>query len=395
MSKATVVILSIVHEGLTVSQAARAHGFSRTHIYRLLTRYQEGGLQALEARKPVAKSFPHRTPHDLRERIIELRTWLTSQGLDSGPVSLQWYLEQEGRTPPSTSTIRRILLDAGLVVPQPKKRPKSSLIRFEAAQPNETWQADVCNWTLADGTKIDILDWLDDHSRLLLDISCHRSVNGDTVVTRFTKLIRTHGTPYSTLTDNGMVFTARFTGGINVLEHLLASHGIRQKNGSPGHPQTQGKIERFHQTLKNYLRKQPPAHTLRELQQQLRTFQTIYNHQRPHRSLGRNTPAQAYATGIKASPNLPPVDNAWRIRHDHVDKDGKVSFRRAGKMHHLGVGKTHQKTPVIIHADQTHATVANERTGEVISQHLIEPDKAYWRNQLQPPGRWPKKKSVT
>lgn len=91
MSQATVLILSIVHEGLTVSQAARAHGFSRTQIYRLLTRYQEGGLQALETRKPVAKSFPHRTPHHLSERIIELRTSLTSQGLDSGPISLHWH----------------------------------------------------------------------------------------------------------------------------------------------------------------------------------------------------------------------------------------------------------------------------------------------------------------
>lgn len=394
MSKATVVILSIVHQGLSVSEAARVHGFSRTHIYRLLERYRSGGLEALQPRKPIAKTNPHKTRPELATRIIELRQRLSAEGLDSGPVSLQWYLAQEGHTPPSTSTIRRILTKAGLIVAQPKKRPKSSLVRFEAAQPNETWQADVSNWHMPDGRRIDILDWLDDHSRLLLGISCHESVTGQTVVTEFTRLIDHYGTPYSTLTDNGQVFTSRFTGGINALEHLLAHHGIRQKNGSPGHPQTQGKIERFHQTLKRWLKAKPQAATLEQLQDQLDEFREIYNKHRPHRALGRRTPHQAYQAGIKASPNLPPRDNAWRIRRDHVDKDGKVSYRRAGKMHHLGIGRRHRHTPVILHADQTHVTVANEHSGEVLSVHIIEPDKTYWRNQLTPAGRWPKNKTT-
>lgn len=391
MSKAKVVILSIVHQGLSISEAAKVHGFSRTHIYRLLARYKKGGLNALEPRKPIAKTSPHRTSQEVTQRIIELRQHLTSQGLDSGPVSLQWYLEQEGHTPPSTSTIRRILTRAGLIIAHPKKRPKSSLTRFEAAQPNETWQADVANWHLPNGNRIDILNWLDDHSRLLLGITCHQSVTGKTVVEEFTRLINHFGPPFSTLADNGQVFTSRFTGGTNAFEHFLAALGITQKNGSPGHPQTQGKIERFHQTLKNWLRAQPQASTLEELQHQLNQFQKIYNQQRPHRALGRRTPDQAYNQGIKASPTLPPKENAWRIRHDHVDKDGKVSYRRAGKMHHLGIGRKHRHTPVLIHADQTQITVANETTGEILSQHIIDANKTYWRNQLKPPRRWPKK----
>ena len=390
MSKAKVVILSIVHQGLSVSEAAAVHGYSRAHIYRLLERYNQGGIDAVEPRPPIAKTQPHKTPEALRNKIIDLRTSLTESGLDAGPISIQWYLQRENITPPSTSTIRRILHDAGLIVAQPQKRPKAASLRFEAAQPNETWQADVVHWYLADGTRIEILDWLDDHSRLLLSLTCHHTVTGQRVVDTFNHLITTYGPPYSTLTDNGQIFTSRSTGGKNAYEYLLASHGIRQKNGRKNHPQTQGKIERFHQTLKQWLRAKPRPETLQELQTQLDELRHHYNHTRPHRSLKGNTPHEAYTAGLKATPDQPPLSHAWRIRHDHVDKDGKVSLRRAGKMHHLGIGKTHQHTPVLILVDKASVSVTNEHTGELLSQHQIEPEKTYWRNQLRPPGRWPK-----
>jgi len=119
-------------------------------------------------------------------------------------------------------------------------------------------------------------------------------------------------------------------------------------------------------------------------------FRNLQHPPTPPRHRTANT-----ATGLRqrtqSQPLLPPVHNAWRIRHDHVDKDGKVSFRRAGKMHHLGVGRQHRRTPVTIHADTNQDTVANEHTREVLSQHHINPDKACWRNQLKPVGRWPKK----
>ena len=389
MSKAKVVILSIVHQGLSVTEAAAVHGYSRTHIYRLLERYNTGGIDAVEPRPPIAKSQPHKTPEPLREKIIELRTSLTEMGLDAGPISLQWYLQREGLPAPSTSTIRRILHQAGLIVAQPQEKPKSATLRFEAAQPNETWQSDVVHWYLENGTRIEILGWLDDHSRFLLSSTCHHSVTGQRVVDDFTKLISTFGPPYSTLTDNGQIFTSRSTGGKNAFEYLLAKHGIRQKNGRKNHPQTQGKIERFHQTLKQWLRAKPRPETLQELQQQLDQLRHHYNHTRPHRSLGGKTPHEAYESGIKATPDQPPITHAWRIRHDHVDKDGKVSLRRAGKMHHLGVGRTHRHTPVLILVDKTSVTITNEQTGELLSQHQIDENKSYWRNQLRPPGRWP------
>ncbi len=201
----------------------------------------------------------------MRARIIELRRTLTGQGSDAGPVTIGWHLEQEGLPEPSTSTIRRILHDAGLVTPEPRKRPRSSWIRFEAAQPNETWQSDFTHWRLADGSDVEILNWLDDHARYLLSCTAHAPVTGEIVVAAFLTATAEHGVPASTLTDNGRVFTARFGGGRNAFEYVLPLLGVRQKNGAPGHPQTQGKIERFHQTLKRWLRQQPAAATLADL----------------------------------------------------------------------------------------------------------------------------------
>jgi transposase InsO family protein len=188
---------------------------------------------------------------ELRERIVELRRDLVARGLDAGPATIAWHLERESIGSPSTSTVRRVLLAAGLVVPEPNKRPRSSWIRFEAAAPNELWQSDFTHWRLADGTEVEIISWLDDHSRYLLACSVCTAlgrVSGDDVVATFTAAGDTHGFPAATLTDNGAVYTSRFTGGRNNFEYLLAYLGIRRKNGSPAHPQTQGKIERFHQT---------------------------------------------------------------------------------------------------------------------------------------------------
>lgn len=389
MSKQRVVVLSIIHQGLSVTEAAKTHGYTRTHIYTLLRRYREGGLEAVEPRSSKPKSSPHSTSEALRTRIVQLRIALERNGLDHGPVSLQSYLAIEGFTPPSTSTIRRILHQAGLVVPEPRKRPKSSYLRFEATQPNETWQSDFTHWRIADGTDIEIINWLDDHSRQLLSITAHRRITGEIVVDSFTANINEYGPPQSTLTDNGVVYTARFTKGKNAFEYLLATLGIIQKNGKPYHPQTQGKIERFHQTLKKWLDKQTPASNLDELQTQLNEFQNIYNKARPHRALNGKTPDQVYSAGIKAGPAKESIAYDWRIRHDKVDKAGKLTLRRAGKLHHMGVAKEHSGKHVLMLIDRTTVMITHQETGEVLSKHLIEPEKNYWRNQLRNPGRWP------
>jgi transposase InsO family protein len=253
MSKARVAVLKVITQQLTASQAAANYGYSRRHLQRLLARYREGGIDAVDPRPRRPLTSPQATAPQVRERIVELRLQLTTDGLDAGPVTIAWHLEREGHPTPSTSTIRRILHTAGLITPEPRKRPRSSYLRFEAAQPNECWQSDFTHWRLADGTDVEILNWLDDHSRYLLSCTVHTPVTGDAVVDTFLTTSNQHGLPASTLTDNGRVYTARHGGGRNAFEYLLAALRITQKNGKPNHPQTQGKVERFHQTLKRWL----------------------------------------------------------------------------------------------------------------------------------------------
>ena len=165
--------------------------------------------------------------------------------------------------------------------------------------------------------------------------------------------------------------------------------GIRQKNGSPGHPQTQGKIERFHQTLKRWLTARPAATNLLELQQQLTAFSAHYNERRPHRALDRCTPGQAYRQAPKALPAGPGAQHHYRLRYDRLDAKGHMSLRRGGRMHHLGIGYAHARKRVLALADEHQITVVELQTGEVLSTHQIDPGRGYWRNTQRQPGRWP------
>lgn len=388
MSKARVAVLKVITKQLTVTQAAAEYGYSRRHLQRLLARYREDGIQAVDARSRRPHSNPHATPDEVRDLIVQLRLQLTAEGMDAGPVTIAWHLEQRGHRPPSTSTIRRLLHAAGLITPEPRKRPRSSYRRFEAAQPNECWQSDFTHWRLAEGTDVEILNWLDDHSRYLISCTAHTPVTGDTVVDTFVAAGNEHGFPASTLTDNGRVYTARHSGGKNAFEYLLTALRIVQKNGKPNHPQTQGKVERFHQTLKRWLAHQTPAATLPDLQDQLDRFRETYNQQRPHRQLARRTPATAYTTLPKAVPAGGPHGH-YRLRYDRVDDWGKISMRRAGRIHHLGIGYTHRGTRVLAIADNTDITVIALDTGEILSTHHIDPNQHYWRNTQKAPGRWP------
>jgi transposase InsO family protein len=389
MSKHRVAVLKVVSAQLSVTAAAFESGISRGHLHRLLRRYREDGLEAVEPRSRRPRTSPGRTPDVVRDRIIALRIELTARGLDAGPATIAWHLGREGLHAPSTSTIRRVLHAAGLVVPEPRKRPRSSWIRFEAAAPNEVWQSDFTHWRLADGSEVEICSWLDDHSRYLLACTVFRRVGGDDVVATFTAAGDAHGWPAATLTDNGAVYTSRFTGGRNSFEYLLAYLGIRQKNGAPGHPQTQGKIERFHETLKRWLGRQPAATDLAGLQAQLEAFRLAYNEQRPHRAVGRATPGEAYRATPRALPSGSGGRGHFRLRYDVTDSKGAITLRRAGRLHHLNLGAAFARRRVLAIVDEHEVTVVALDTGEILSTHLIEPDRRYWRNQRRDPGRWP------
>jgi len=379
-----VIVLAITHQGLTKQEAANKYKVSRRWIDKLLQRYAEDGLEALEPKKRTPKSNPRATPPHLIEAVKQMRYELETLGLDAGPHSIHWHLNNQKVTPPSTATIRRILLRANMITPQPRKRPKSSYIRFEAQQPNETWQSDFTHWKLKNGTDIEILNFLDDHSRYLLACKACRPVTGDAVVDVFLQCVETYGPPQTTLTDNGFVYTSKYRGGKNRFEYTLAQLGIKQKNGSPNHPQTQGKIERFHQTLKNYLAQQPKATNIEELQKQLDKFQTIYNQHRPHTSLKRQTPHQVYNNTIKATPIKNVLEEHYRVRYDRLDETGKVTLRRAGKLHRLGVGRANKGERVILLIDNTHVTVTHQTTGEILGEYKIEPTATYWQKIKNP-----------
>ena len=278
------------------------------------------------------------------------------------------------------ATIYRILGRHDLITPAPKKRPRSSYIRFEAEQPNECWQSDFTHYPLADGTDTEILSWLDDHSRYALRITAHQPVTAIIVRDEFRRTINDHGTPASTLTDNCMVYTVRFAtgpGGRNAFEAELHRLGITQKNSRPNHPTTCGKVERFQQTMKRWLDQQPAPPTLHELQTLLNTFRTIYNNERPHRSLPhRATPAVIYQARPKATPTGHD-DSHYRVRHDRVDTSGVVTLRVNGRLHHIGIGRTHAGTCVILLVQDLQIRIVNAATGELLRELILDPTRDY------------------
>jgi hypothetical protein len=200
-------------------------------------------------------------------------------------------------------------------------------------------------------------------------------------VATFRQAIATHGIPFSTLTDNGLVFTTRFAHGgrtsRNALETELVKHRVRQKNSRPNHPTTCGKVERFHDTIKRWLRARPAATTIIELQHQLDEFIDIYNHHRPHRSLPHKaTPATIYNTRPKAGPGEHDLDTEFRVRHDRVN-NGRVTLRINGQLHHIGLGRPLDGTPVILLIDHLDVRVIHATTGEIIRALTINPEHRY------------------
>ena len=186
------------------------------------------------------------------------------------------------------------------------------------------------------------------------------------------------------MTDNGSVYTSRFTHGHNDFELLLTSPRITQKNGHPGHPQTQGKIERFHQTLKRWLHHAPAPHPWPSMQTLLDTFRRIYNTQRPHRAYHPAPHQAGLHRPPKAAPRRITPTVHFRIRHDTVDQFGKLTLRHASRLHHLGTGRTHAGTPVLILVTTTTVTVISKTDHQLIASHTIDPDRNYWRNQEKP-----------
>jgi transposase InsO family protein len=398
VSKARLVITAVVVEGRPVAHVAADYGVSRQWIYKLLARYRVEGEEAFEPHPRRPHNQPTAIPMATVELIITLRRGLTTQGLDAGPHTIAWHLTEQHQLAVSPATIWRTLQKAGLISPEPNKKPKSSYISFAAEQPNQMWQTDFTHYRLTrpDGTPgadVEILCFLDDHSRYAISITCHQPVTGPVVVAAFRQAVADQGIPASVLSDNGMVFTTRFAGGragrdtINGFQAELRDLGVAQKHSKPNHPTTCGKVERFHQTLKKWLRAQPQQPTtIAELQALCDHFIAYYNTRRPHRSLNRRTPLAAYQARPKATPaaSTQPEPQA-RVRRDVVDSDGKLTLRHNGRLHHIGVGRTHARTPILMLINDLDIRIIQAHTGELIRDLILNPAIHYQPQGLRKP----------
>jgi transposase InsO family protein len=391
------LITSVVVENRTVREVAAQYGVSESWLFELLARYRSEGEAAFEPRSRRPHRVPTTTPRETVDLILELREKLIATGLDAGPDTIGWHLGHHHSTVVSRATISRYLTKHGLVTPEPKKKPKSSYIRFAAAMPNETWQSDFTHYRLTrpdgrPGADCEVLTWLDDCSRYALSVTAHDRVTGPIVLATFRQAVAEHGIPASTLTDNGMVFTTRLAGGKGGRNHLeteLRRLNVVQKNGRPNRPTTQGKVERFQQTMKKWLRAQPDQPTTTDdLQTRIDAFVAKYNNHRPHRSLDhRATPATVYTNRPKATPanGARDDDTHDRVRHDKVDKAGKITWRYQGQMYSIGIGRTRTGTRVIVLAQDLQIRIVDATTGELLRELVLDPTKRY-QGTGRPPG---------
>jgi transposase InsO family protein len=359
MSLARLVVTGVLVEGRPKAAVARDYGVSRRWVHELVRRFQAEGEAGLEPRSRRPRASPHRIAEELEQEIVELRKDLEERGLDAGAHTIAFHLERRHGRAPAVSTIWRVLHRRGFVTPQPQKRPRSSFCRFEAQMPNERWQADITHWTLGDGSDVEILNALDDHSRFLVASDARAVFKAADVVGSFHGAAGLHR-----------------GGGRCAIEVECDLLGIRLLHSTPYHPQTCGKVERFHQTLKRWLRKQPRARSLIELQAQLDAFRAYYNEVRPHRAIGRRTPAEAYAGRPKATPSGMRIPVHCRVRRDRIDEGGAVTLRHDSRLHHIKVGRRHARTRVLMLVSGRDVRIVSE-DGELLRELVLDPSRDY------------------
>lgn len=379
MQLARFLVEAVVLGKQSPNQLARDYPISRSWLFELLARYRREGPSALAPRTRRRASSPNQVARTVVDAILELRAELSAAGLDAGPQTILHHLAQRFDQPPSRVTVWRVLKRHGLITPEPHKRPKASFIRFEAALPNELWQTDATEWHLADSTKVEILNLIDDHSRLCLASVALPSVKAADAVEMFYSALAEYGPPARFLSDNAAVFSGRSRGGRVALESELDRLGIDVVHSTPYHPQTCGKVERFHQTLKLFLDKQAAATSIAHLQIQLDAFRSIYNQQRPHRALDGRTPIQAFNARLKAAPSMAEQQVDYRIRRDRLDAYGRVTLRYLSRLRHFHVSYRHRGQPVILLVAGAYVRAIAE-DGQLLRELTLDADRDYQRS---------------
>jgi len=368
-----------------VAAFCRAQGISRQSYYKWRKRFETEGLDGLRDRSRRPNVIMNATPGEVEDAIVRARKELADAGEFNGPFSIADRLAARGVSPvPSRATIARILSRRGQVRPQPRKRPRSSYRRFQAARPNEMWQSDWTGWQLADGRPVAIAGTLDDHSRLLVGIGAGSGDgNGELVWAVMAAAIGAYGVPMSSLTDNGLCYTTARRPDHKPADfqaHLPAL-GCRSIASSPYHPQTCGKIERFWQTLKKWLRAREIRHgayrTLAALNADLAVFAEHYNTRRPHRALSGRTPATVFRATVKARPSERPLPASTQIYHTHVGTGGTVAVSRPtgrGQLQ-VHVGARYKQLPVTVLQDGNRVTIFSGNT--LIRALDVDPTTTY------------------
>ncbi len=299
------LVATMKTDGVNVVEFCAAHDLSRDTFYRIRRKYAVEGEAAFEPGSRAPKRIRNKTPIEIEDRIVELRKQLVDEGLDAGPATIGWHLEQAGLVVPSVSTIYRILKARGFITPDPKKTPAKHGT-FQAARANQLWQIDGTEFTLAGGLAVKIINVIDDASRVCVASQVHC---GETLTGAWATLITgasVWGFCERLLSDNGRSFKA--------LGKPLAAIGVSAIRSRPYHPQTCGKVERFHKTQAQWLAARNQPDTITELQQLLDQFSVVYNEQRPHRSIDRQTPNSRW----KALPKSGPADRPLNLDGHHI-----------------------------------------------------------------------------
>jgi transposase InsO family protein len=346
------LIVEVDPSSLNVTEFCHLHGISTWFFYDLRRRHAVEGAAALEPKSRAPHRVANQTPTAVEEAIVAKRKELAEAGLDAGAETIAFHLRDlEGI--PSPSTIWRILKARGFIDPQPGKAPKRKGHSFTAERANSSWQIDDTAWVLADETPVKILDVIDDHSRLAVAARVLRSCTGAVAVDTLVTAAQDLGLPARFQSDNAKTFR-------DVLAEAMAALGVAAAHSRPYHPQTNGKVERFHQTLKKWLARQPRAETTTELQHQCDLFRLIYNHHRPHRSLDRQHPADVWTRAPKDGPADRPLATPTRIYH------GTVTGSRLDITGHyrITIGAAHDTQPAL-------AVITGTNCHVFIDGHLV------------------------
>lgn len=301
-------------EKINVARFCREHAISRGVFYKYVARFRAEGTDGFTRRSSAPHHRPSALPASVAEVVLRARKELADEGRDAGPISIGWRLEDQQFTPlPSRASIYRVLRDRGQIIPEPAKRPKSRR-RFTYADPNGCWQIDGLEYYLAGGEKVCIIQILDDHSRL--DVCSYAATSESTAATlaALEQAFAGYGLPVRVLSDNGLAFSGKHRDHMAATERALAERGIQAIASTPRHPQTCGKDERGHATLRRWLAAHPTAATLDELQILLEGYRHMYNNRR-HQGIDGQTPQQRFDASPKTAPattTQPPAGSSTR-----------------------------------------------------------------------------------